>query len=420
MQQVETIKRKDDHIDHLTKELEAEKKERDSEKTKHRLEIGNQDENLRECRDRIALLEKGRVDLENAKAALEADRAALDTLKVEIEEKMKADFETWKVEAHDPCKAENIALAVQFDKTLKEQEVAGEARLAEAEESFAKQKNGILTEFETQKREIESEFEKVRKDIESQLIAIQKDLEDALQKERESREAWHTEREKLIEAHDLDIQTRQKQWDEQSEALVSQHQKDKDSSDKAWIDLHADATKKTDEERSKAEQLSKEKEELQKSLDEEKEQAVKEMEAFHQRMDEEKETFSKDMDNLHQLLQAERAQFTDEKVEHQNTISVLEGRLKEIGDIQAVLDAERTEFANYKAEREKLIEELQLRIQAAEVIQKQLADEKTAHEQDLDVIRSVATNLETEKSRLEKLTEAYGGISDIKSKGDTF
>jgi serine/arginine repetitive matrix protein 2 len=45
---------------------------------------------------------------------------------------------------------------------------------------------------------------------------------------------------------------------------------------------------------------------------------------------------------------------------------------------------------------------------------------KAESQKEKEIIKSVASNLESEKSRLEKMMECYGDIAEIKSKGDTY
>ena len=45
---------------------------------------------------------------------------------------------------------------------------------------------------------------------------------------------------------------------------------------------------------------------------------------------------------------------------------------------------------------------------------------KAESQKEKEIIKSVATNLESEKARLEKMMECYGDIAEIKSKGDTY
>jgi serine/arginine repetitive matrix protein 2 len=53
-------------------------------------------------------------------------------------------------------------------------------------------------------------------------------------------------------------------------------------------------------------------------------------------------------------------------------------------------------------------------------LQKRYNALRAESEQEKSIIKSVANNLESEKSRLEKLMECYGDIAEIKSKGDTY
>jgi predicted nuclease with TOPRIM domain len=74
--------------------------------------------------------------------------------------------------------------------------------------------------------------------------------------------------------------------------------------------------------------------------------------------------------------------------------------------------------ASRKAEEEKAkVNEL---IKEKEELQKRYNALKAESEQEKAIIKSVASNLESEKSRLEKLMECYGDIAEIKSKGDTY
>lgn len=45
---------------------------------------------------------------------------------------------------------------------------------------------------------------------------------------------------------------------------------------------------------------------------------------------------------------------------------------------------------------------------------------KAESQHEKEIIKSVASNLESEKSRLEKMMECYGDIAEIKSKGDSY
>ncbi|KAH7408415.1 hypothetical protein DE146DRAFT_374145 [Phaeosphaeria sp. MPI-PUGE-AT-0046c] len=59
-------------------------------------------------------------------------------------------------------------------------------------------------------------------------------------------------------------------------------------------------------------------------------------------------------------------------------------------------------------------------VKEKEELQRRYNALKAESEQEKAIIKSVASNLESEKSRLEKLMECYGDIAEIKSKGDTY
>lgn len=58
--------------------------------------------------------------------------------------------------------------------------------------------------------------------------------------------------------------------------------------------------------------------------------------------------------------------------------------------------------------------------QEKDELMKQYEQLKAESQQEKELIKSVASNLESEKSRLEKMMECYGDIAEIKSKGDAY
>lgn len=289
-----------------------------------RLQTSNLEEQARELREQRAEIEKFRTEAQDTKTALdramkswegryrELEEAHAVLKKTSAEEKAKAyqDFDEWRSTYTTRNDAEKIALAIQFDKRLKEADTLAQ----EAAAASVKEKEELRADHQRQQLERQASFERVRNELETKLGAAQIDREEALKQQRESRELWLAEREALMRAHQDDRESIRKGWDEQRDLLEAQHRKSRDESDKAWIELHADATKKADEQKTIIDQLIKEKEDLYKR---------------------------------HNALKAES-------------------------------------------------------------------------EQEKAIIKSVATNLESEKSRLEKLMECYGDIAEIKSKGDTY
>lgn len=328
VEQEEKIRAKNDEIDDLRDRIRNLDNKYSAEASRLRSQVGTLEEQARELREQLIVAEKYKKETEETKSSLDATMKSWEAKYKELEdahmllertaadEKAKAwkDFEDWKSSATTKHDAEKIALAIQFDRKLKEADILAENQRQEAAAAFVREKDELRAEHLRQQREREASFERARNELEIKLGAAQRDREDALKQERESREFWFAERETLTKAHQEDHEGLKRGWIEQRDLLEAQHKKMREESDKAWIELHADATRKAEEERARADQLTQEKEEL----------------------------------------------------------------LKQFNALKAESSKEK------------------------------------------DIIKSVATNLESEKARLEKLMECYGDIAEIKSKGDTY
>ncbi|KAF2270656.1 hypothetical protein CC78DRAFT_138211 [Lojkania enalia] len=328
LEQQEKLRNKDDEINTLKEKINHLENKHSADANRLRLEIGNMEEQMKELREQIAETDKLREELDVTRKTLAAAKESWEAKQKELEiantalektivaekEKAQNEFEEWKSTTTTKHDAEKIALAIQFDKKLKEADVLADTQRQEAAAAYIKEKDELRSEHQRQQREREANFDRVRKELETKLSTAQKDREEALKHERESREVWEAERETLIKAYDEDRKDLQKGWDEQRGLMEAQYKKNKDESDKAWIELHAEANKRAEEEKAKVEILTKERDDLQKRLD----------------------------------------------------------------------------------------------------------DLKAEHQKDRETIRVVASNLENEKARLEKLMECYGDMPDIKSKGDTY
>jgi serine/arginine repetitive matrix protein 2 len=313
VEQEERLRVKDDEIAELKERARTLEHKYSTEASRLRFQIGNLEEEARELQEQRIETAKFKKEAQDTKSALEAAMKSWEAKYKELEEahaalartsaEEKADFDEWKSSYTTRNDAEKIALAIQFDKRLKEADVLAESQRQDAIAIHVQEKD-----------ELQASFDKTRNELETKLGSAQQDREEALRHERESREIWLAEREALIKSHQDDRESIRRGWDEQRGLLEAHYKKSKDESDRAWIDLHADASQKANEEKARVDELIKEKEELQKKYN---------------------------------ALKAE-------------------------------------------SEKEKAI------------------------------IKSVASNLESEKSRLEKLMECYGDIAEIKSKGDTY
>lgn len=264
-------------------------------------------EQVKELREQIAETHKHKREAEDTKLAWEASTKSWESKVKELEAmysaeraRAKKEFDEWKAAASTRHDAEKIALAIQYDKKLKEADLAAESRRQEEADALAAEKEELRAEHERQQQEREADFNDERDELETKLSAAQRDHEEA-------RENWLAEREALIRSHQEHGDSLQSGWSEEREALDAQYQQAKEESDRAWAELHSEANRRADE-------LAREKDDLLRKYEE---------------------------------LKAE-------------------------------------------SQREK------------------------------EIIKSVATNLESEKARLEKMMECYGDIAEIKSKGDTY
>ena len=264
-------------------------------------------EQVKELREQIAETHRHKREAEDTKLAWEASTKSWETKLKELEAMYAAEkaqtrkeFDEWKAAATTRHDAEKIALAIQYDKKLKEADLLAETRRQEEVDALAAEKEELRVEYERQYHERETSFDNERNELEIKLSAAQRDHEEA-------RESWLAEREMLIRSHQEHSDSLQRGWSEERDALDAQYQRAKEESDKAWAELHSDANRRADE-------LARERDDLLRKYEE------------------------------------------------------------------------------LKAESQK----------------------------EKEIIKSVASNLESEKARLEKMMECYGDIAEIKSKGDTY
>ncbi|KAF2739268.1 hypothetical protein EJ04DRAFT_356084 [Polyplosphaeria fusca] len=289
-EQQERLRFKDDEINGLKMRVNDLENKHSGEANRLRLELGNMEEQVKELREQNAKSDKVAKELEDTYLALAAVKAAAETQQKELEgtiatlemtmaedrERAQREFEEWKTTTTTKHDAEKIALAIQFDKKLKEADVLADAQRQESAAAFIKEKDELRSEHQRQQREREESFDRVRNELEAKLNTAQKVGEEALKHQRESREVWEGERTTLVKAHQEDLKSQTKGWDDQRALLETNYKKIKEESDRAWIELHGDANRRAEQERTKVDTLSREKDELQKKVDELKSKQEKE------------------------------------------------------------------------------------------------------------------------------------------------
>jgi hypothetical protein len=277
IEQQEQLKSKDEEMYHLKEKMSNMEYKHSSDASRLRLQIGNMEEQMRELREQVAENERFKKEAEETRLALDIAKSSWQSRtsdleyaiarleKTALDERANAqkDFNNWRSTANTRHDAEKIALAIQFDKKLKDADVLADKRRQEVVAGFDKEKDELRAELQRQQRERESNYDIARKELETKLSIAQRDCEDSLNHERESRAVWEAERETLAKTYDEERESLQRSWGEQREHLEGQYRKNKEESDKVWVELHADANRKAEEEKAKVERLMKEKDLLQ-------------------------------------------------------------------------------------------------------------------------------------------------------------
>jgi serine/arginine repetitive matrix protein 2 len=241
----EKLRAKDGEIAELKERLRNLEHKHSAETSRLHFQTGNLGEQVKELREQIAETKRFRREAEESRRALDAAMRSWETRYKELEDVHRAlerttveerartwrDFDEWKSTTNTKHDAEKIALAIQFDKKVKQADSSAEALRQEAAE------------------------------LEHQLGTAQKDLEEAITRERESQNVWLAERETLIEAQQ-DYHSVQRGWEEQRGLLEAQYKEARDESDKTWTELHAEVTRMAEEEKARADRLMQEKDEL--------------------------------------------------------------------------------------------------------------------------------------------------------------
>ena len=226
LEQQERLHIKDQEIQSLRDRLSLSETKHQTETSKLRLEIGNMEEQVRELRDQLAEAAKFKQEADQLRVTLDTATKYWESRHKDLEEansnlqrssaeeaaRSRKEFDEWRTTTTTKHDAEKIALAIQFDKKLKEADVLAENLRQEAVAAHLKEKDELRSEHQRQQREREANFDTLRKDLETKLGSAQLDCEQALKREREGMEVWAKEIGTLVQAHREDIESVRKSW----------------------------------------------------------------------------------------------------------------------------------------------------------------------------------------------------------------
>jgi len=292
-QHADLMKRKEDYIDTLTRQLDHAMKQHENTTKAHeaesnrlRLHLDRSEEKTKELEDRVNEVETSRKGLqedicalESQRVSLEGEKADAETAFVEERKRMLKDFEDWKTRAKEDFDVEKLSLTAGLEKKQKEQEDTFEMRLLRANDAHAKEKDALDEGFAKQRNDFEAEFnrridtmridtDRQKEEFEAKLDTIQHELEAAAQREQDSREAWMTEKDDLTRAWDEERTRASRDMEEQRQCLTAEKEQEKSDVQRFWLELQADLTNKWEAEK---DGLTKEIATLKKGWDEDRE-----------------------------------------------------------------------------------------------------------------------------------------------------
>ncbi|KAJ9669207.1 hypothetical protein H2201_000558 [Coniosporium apollinis] len=273
-QHADLMKRKEEYIDALTKQLDHAMKQHESTTKAHeaesnrlRLQLDRSEEKTKELEDRVNKAETSRKGLQEDICALESQKMSLEGEKADAEagfveegKRMLEDFEDWKTRAKEDFDAEKLNLTAELEKKQKEQEDTFEMRLSQANGEHAKEKDTLSEGFAKQRNDLEAKFneridslcgdiDRQKEEFEAKLDTIQHELEDATKREKESREAWMKEKGDLTRAWDEERTRATRDMEEQRQFLTAEKEQEKNDVQRFWLELQADLTNKREAEK---------------------------------------------------------------------------------------------------------------------------------------------------------------------------
>jgi serine/arginine repetitive matrix protein 2 len=250
-EQEEKLRIKDQEVHSLQERIAHLESRQSTEAGRLRLEIGNMEEQLKDLKEQLAETARYKQEAGKLRATLDTatkywesrhkdlDEAhsTLQKISSEATARARKEFEDWRYTATTKHDAEKIALAIQFDKQLREADVR-----------VVKEKNELRAE-----------------------------CEQALQREREDMEVWEKERSALVQAHREDIEGLRKSWEEQRLLLEEQADErkrqldqllqDKEDVQKQYNQLRSESGKERDVIKSVVGNLESEKARLEKLME---------------------------------------------------------------------------------------------------------------------------------------------------------
>ncbi|KAI9787395.1 MAG: hypothetical protein M1816_007528 [Peltula sp. TS41687] len=397
-QQAETLKQKGIHIGALESELESLRAKHSAESNKLRLQIGNLEEKQKESNEKLKELADKRTELSETLSILVEGNVQLQREKESLQKKMDdlrqdhlkeragmlKDFEASRRAAQAGFEAEKKNMRDEFEERMQQAEDENGERMKQLEDEYEEQLKQTEVEHETIARQTEEEHQaklkQVEEEHESRLKQVQEDHESKLKQIQEEHGSGLKQTE---DDHEAKLKQVESDYEQKLADLTSQCTQEKETMSGEFV-------------REKSEldsNLAAKQQELEQTLAKEREDWQKEREELLKGWQEERETLVQDNESKSKMLAEE----------HTKNEGSLHAKLKKLEADLKVARNEKTAVTKSKNDLEKGWD-----------------SEKAKLERAIIELRGVADNLDKEKSKLQKMVEAFGEITDIRSKGDTY
>ncbi|KAK7540716.1 uncharacterized protein J3D65DRAFT_250364 [Phyllosticta citribraziliensis] len=402
--QADALKRKEDYIDKLTKELAEAAKHHSNESNKLRLEIGNLEDKRKELEEQIADAEKAKIEMQEAKASLEEEKKAVEEEKGSLEAAAKSDKETLSKELQD---VKTKAAELEESKTkleettakLEEERAKIEADKQQVEEKAGEEKRELEKTLAEEKERLQKEADEAQAKlkIESQeaLDKAKSQSQEALEKSKETSDA-----EKMALAVEFDRM--QKDYHDESERrrvqMIDEHVKDKE-------------TLLSEFQRQKRE-LEESFEKVRKELESKLNAALSNYEGALKKERESRDFWNAERESLKKGWEEECEHLKKGWDEQRESLQAQHSAEKE--DIKKSMEKAQAE-AEKKAEDER-----QALIKERETMKKEWDEDKVNLERVVGELKNIAGNFGAEKERMQKIIEGFGEPNIVKSKGDEY
>ena len=357
--QVDLLRQKEQNIEALGKQLESVEAKHSAETTKLRLEVGNLDEKHKELLDQIGIIEGVKVEAEIARSGL--------TLR-------------------------NTDLLIEV-KQAKEQVEKEKAKLKKATEEIGRLKQGV--------KDLTDENEKLKQDLKQVQDAMDRSMENwkkvALEESMAERDAMRKTFEDQLKEQDGHLEGVRTEMNERLEEQKNVHTAERSALESTFTSKQTELEQGLTAER---ERWKQERDCLDRDLHVEREKLVLEREKWHQ-----------DHERLEQEWQVERDRSIKDRDDKYHSLNV---------EAEQAMQALKQQLAETQETFAKVEHERDAAIKARVDLEHGWEKERAKSVAAIGQVQDIASVLEKEKGRLQKLIETSGLAVDIKSRGDAF